>query len=561
MRKILFSVMATVLAFSLLPNQILAQTQETAPDETLHFVMTVQWGNVQGPINSQETMFDGSIFSNDSTTRISLLRTLRFENHNSDRDKITKETTPVTWQSLIYGGWDGVKVLVSAHASSTITVDIPQQGTITKTASELANLTEPVVVNAANDREIVIKTHPYENRQFFLDILWGDGPVGQKADFSGSLTLTGGSEMKLMRTLRFEGAQGDKVTTQSLTSINWQSTIVGGRDGLLNRVRFDKVVNDTDTLTINFPNWSKTYRLLDLYHNRVTKEEMNNVAVTPCADATANEEGTVTTCQTTGQQTTSARPYHLVIAVKRFPNRSLVKVGNRSAVYMVEDGTVRPVLSASAFLANGLNWKDIESIDQEELDSYAVGEPLNYPDGTLVKGTGSTIYVIADGKKRPIGGPSVFARLGYKWNWVQKISDAELAQFSIEIPVTSTSTYPEGTILREKGKNVFYVIEGGEKKLVGATEAVAARGQKWEKAIEISKTILNKISSSGNIYPDGTLIKGKNAAIYLIDHGRKRLFKSARDFIKGKYQWGKIKTLSDQEVSAIPTGDEMVVED
>jgi len=73
--------------------------------------------------------------------------------------------------------------------------------------------------------------------------------------------------------------------------------------------------------------------------------------------------------------------------------------------------------------------------------------------------------------------------------------------------------------------------------------------------------VVSKLEEGGKVsYPDGTLVKGTGPGIYLIDQGKKRPFKSARDFTSLKYKWTQAKTLSDQELEAIPLGTEMVGE-
>lgn len=547
--------MVVSLAFSFYPLRGLAQTTT----ETKHFIMTVKWGNVRGDVSDKaQAVFNGSISSNANSARVSLIRELLFEKH----DSLVSKKSPVSWKSLIYGHWDGVRVLVSAPTTATITVDVGQ-GSVDKTVQELFELTEPLVIDVGNNKELVIKSHPYKKRNAFMTVFWGDGPKGQKADFSGTLTLSGGSKVKLKKALRFE--KNDKILADSITEVSWNSYIVGGKDGLLFRVRFDKQANDSDTLTINFAQlgWSKTFRLIDLYHNRITKEVVNNVSILPCLNTSADENNELAACKTTGQMaTTSARPYHLIIALKQSQhhNKRLIKAKTSSAVYMIEDGIKKPIISAEVFKENKLNWSDIETVEAEELDSYAEGDVLNYPDGVLVKGSSPAVYVISGGRKRPVKSAKAFLRLGYKWNQIRKIRDAELNAYPTDSYVTETSDHPEGALIREKGKPGVYVIKGGKKRPIRSADIFNTRAYQWDRVLEVEKKFLDKFQDGDTeTYPDGTIVQGEGrAGVYIIDKGKKRAFRSAKDFTSMKKKWSNIKKIKATEIDALSSGEDIV---
>src|SRR3989344_6873506 len=187
MRKIICSL--AILSFNLplmsifLAPAVSAATVDEAEivsplaDDTVHFVMTVKWGNVLGEVQEKtESNFDGSIsgssISGSFAAKISLVKTLLFDQHNDNADKIISERNPVSWRSLIYGHWDGVRVLVSSPASNNIAVSVTA-GTITKTAKELYETREPIIQDLGNGKEIVIETHPVRGHAFAAKLIWG----------------------------------------------------------------------------------------------------------------------------------------------------------------------------------------------------------------------------------------------------------------------------------------------------------------------------------------------------------------------------------------------------
>jgi len=526
------------------------------PDKTVHMVLYVRWGNVlDTPSSTDETNFDGSIsLSSDDMGHVSLIRTLLFDYYFNDRDKITSKQDPVAWQSSIFGHWDGVSILVSAKANDTITINTTQ-GSISRTAESFFESGAKIVEDVGDGREIVVKALPYKKRPFLIQFLWGGGQIGSTMDFTGSAVINDGAYGKRYKTVRFEPEHGDKITSVSKTSVYWDSYIGGGYDGILAHLIAEKDIDNEDTITVSFDNlsWSQDFSILELYHNRVTKVEIPVVKYSTCQSTDLDDS--------TGKCPIQ-RPYVLRIAIVRLPNNKIVKVPGKPAVYKIEDDTAKPILSAGVFKANGFAWTDLEEISQDELDTYADGENLNYPDGTLIKGSGPAVFVVSNGQKRPLVSASAFLGLGYKWGNIKKIRDAEVAEYDTGDSVDEESNYPEGSLVRLDGTAGVYRIEGGKKKPIKSADVFVSNGYHWGEILVVpqkNKNRLNQYEPGSEVaYPDGTLIKGSTPSVYVIDKGQKRPINSADDFTGSGYIWGKIKAVDDSTVSSYETGDEVI---
>ena len=538
--------------------------ETVAAGDMLHFAMDVKWGNVRGQASStREADFDGSINVSTSTGRVSLIRTLLFDNHNDSADKIISEKNPVSWNSLIYSHWDGVRVLVSASALDSVLVSIAGIG-INKTAKDFYESSQPIVQDMGDGREVVIKTYPAKNRHYFLKIFWGK--VDKDADssdsninFSGSFNIDSGGKLKLIKTFRFETAMKclrvgylkedleavkicrdsssrDKILTHSKSEVSWQSYILGGEDGILVRLNLDKNVDANDTVTLKFNelDFDKTYSVLDLYHNRLTQESISSLG-----------EG-----------------YGVILEVWRKPAHNLIRAKGKSTVYFIEDETARPIPSAAVFKANGFKWEDVEELSEEEVVSYPEGDALLYPDGSLIKGSSSTVYVVSEGKKKGFMSAKVFEGLGYKWGLIKNISDGELALYEIDDPLNENSDYPEGSLIRVEGTPTVWQIENGKKRPIPALSVFYAHKFDWQNVVVTDSTHGNKFSQGSELeYPDGSLISGPDGKVYNIDNGKKRWIRSALDFIKAGYNWDDIVTVSARDLSKYGSGNNIAGND
>lgn len=570
MKKIIYSL--TILSLGLFPSLLPATTISTQEDEiisplptdTIHFVMTVKWGNVQGEVQDKtETNFDGSI-SVSSAAKVSLIRTLLFEKHNEAADKIISpsdnptfaEEKQVAWNSLIYGHWDGVRVRISSPANDNIIISTTQ-GSVTKTAQELYEADEPIVQDVGNGKEIWIKTHSAPRHSFIMKLIWGKTDRDEyaatvrcaadentisieartrclnflKENFSGSLTLSDGAKMKLVRTLRFEN--NDSITSQSESNISWDSTIWGGVDGVLVKFVLDRNVTNDATVTLSFPqqSYSKSISLLELYHERIIKDQVKS-------------------------------GYGIYASIWSFADRKLIRAKNDYKVYMMEDGLKRHIPNPRVFEDQGLDWNDVEEVEDDEVEVLPESDALSYTEGTLIQGDGPEVYAISNDQKRHITNPQIFTNLQYNWRNIIKVDNAELALYSTDQPITETSDYPDSTLVRAENESTVYLVEGDKLKPISSPQAFESNNFRWNRIKTITSTVKNKYQISNALeLGNGALVRDSSGKIYTIDQGKKRWIRTGNDFDQAGFKWEKIVDVSTQEINSLTEGEDVVSDD
>src|SRR3989338_31638 len=94
-------------------------------------------------------------------------------------------------------------------------------------------------------------------------------------------------------------------------------------------------------------------------------------------------------------------------------------VGQDSATgqtYYIDNSARHIVLSDALLKSRFSGWR-VRSLSTDELASLVEGDPMRFQDGTLVKLPGlPTVYMISDGKRRPIIDERTFLSLGFAWN-------------------------------------------------------------------------------------------------------------------------------------------------
>jgi hypothetical protein len=133
-------------------------------------------------------------------------------------------------------------------------------------------------------------------------------------------------------------------------------------------------------------------------------------------------------------------------------------------------------------------------------------------DGTLIRAKGhNEVYVLENGLRRWITNPDVFNGLAYKWSNVQVVSEDVVNTYPLGNDLTSSYSYPEGSLLKGDGPEV-YLIEAGKKRWIPNPQIFEAKGFEWESIIKVSQSNLNYISRGDDISSDE---KSKNPNTFI----------------------------------------------
>lgn len=242
-------------------------------------------------------------------------------------------------------------------------------------------------------------------------------------------------------------------------------------------------------------------------------------------------------------------------------NGTLVTSPSTKSVFLLENGKKRPIVNAAIFEARGYKWENIITIQDSELNLYSTGDPVNtYLDGTLLKASDGKIYIIADGKKSYITGPDVFIGLSYNWSDVISVSDAQINLYSNGNDISSTSTHPNGTLVKVTNGTSVYLLEGGQKRGIVNPQIFDANGYRWNKVIVITQAELDTYTVGDliTIYPNGTLLRNNtDNKVYLISGGKKRLISSPIFFEDMGYKWSNVIGVASSHLDLYTVGAEV----
>jgi len=215
---------------------------------------------------------------------------------------------------------------------------------------------------------------------------------------------------------------------------------------------------------------------------------------------------------------------------------SLVRIKNEEGVWLIQNNKRRPFHSANVFLMNH-KFKDVEIVNQNELEKYEIGETVSFPNYSLVT-LGKEMFMLSNGEKRPIS-YKMFKAIGFHPEEVIEVEENDIAFYQDGKRISSP--YPNGVLLQnEDSKSVFYVKDNTKQPIVDVT--ILNNNFPYNNIIKVTASELSKFEIGPQVkFRDGTLLKTHNSpTVYVVGHKKYSPIFSAETFEAMGYQWGAI---------------------
>lgn len=239
---------------------------------------------------------------------------------------------------------------------------------------------------------------------------------------------------------------------------------------------------------------------------------------------------------------------------KTHPDGTIVTTDNR-VFWTIQDGSRRKFSSISA-LASRANIDDAIPISETDLETYDVGNPIRFPNYSLLKAPNGGIYLLVGESKRPIVSMPVFRTLGFTLDEVIDASLADLGTYSEGLPITLESAYPQGGLLQDKTTGGVYWVQDGVKSPIWSKEIMNVNfGSR--PITPVSSQELDGFTTGAPVrFRDGTLVGATGSpAVYVISKGLRRPIPSESVFNTYGWRWSNIIWTLDGAVALHPLGE------
>lgn len=112
---------------------------------------------------------------------------------------------------------------------------------------------------------------------------------------------------------------------------------------------------------------------------------------------------------------------------------------------------------------------------------------------------GSTVYItLGNGAIVPLESPDVFLKLGYQWNEIVTVSDFEIAVYEKKLLLKSSWMPAAGSLVKGSGKTI-YLVGGSRLSGFETLQAFCGRGYNLNQVLLISDAIINAYKKGSSI--------------------------------------------------------------
>lgn len=223
---------------------------------------------------------------------------------------------------------------------------------------------------------------------------------------------------------------------------------------------------------------------------------------------------------------------------------SLVQIEGEAGVWLIQNDKKRPFLSKSA-LTSRYNSSRIITISKTDLESYTKGDPIIFPQYSLVRSPDKVIYLIINDKKHRVVNEIAMSQIGFRSEEIIDATWPDIYAYNEGKAINEDSSYPTGALLQDKTTGGVYWVQDGEKSPIW--DAVFLKTKFTDREIIAADTEqLNKyITIDPVLFEDGELLKSSDSmSVFVISDGKKRPFLSGAIFEKLGYKWENIITVS-----------------
>lgn len=230
-----------------------------------------------------------------------------------------------------------------------------------------------------------------------------------------------------------------------------------------------------------------------------------------------------------------------------YPNDTLIQKENGSSVYVVENGNVRIFPSAKLFTQLGYKWNNILTVKEEELKGYPLLGKVLQPDGSLIRfGENPQVYLIENRKRRAIPSDAIFSKHKFKWNDIVILHPGDITDY----PAGNELKYPNGTLVKTDDSDSIYVARDDKLAQFTSPMLFEKLGNKWKDVLTLTDGELSNYQFAGIVtYPEKTLLREKGkGTVWVMKNGQAVGIKNEKEFKNAGYKWKNVLDISEEEL-------------
>jgi len=240
-----------------------------------------------------------------------------------------------------------------------------------------------------------------------------------------------------------------------------------------------------------------------------------------------------------------------------YPDGSLLQVKGEPGVWLIQDGKRRPFHSLGALISR-FDRNKIIQIKKSDLEKYAVGAPLKFPQYSIVRTPDKKLYLLVDDKRRLFASNDAFKKIGYNPEEIIDVKDDEISSYADGKAIDTNDVYPTGALLKDKTSGQIYWVESGNKSLL--IDPIFLKYKfKNKKPITVATETLDKYQTIEPVkFGSGELLRLDGGFMnYVVEDSVLRPIANVGDFEALGYKYSNIITVEPQVFLLYTIGDQL----
>ncbi len=227
-----------------------------------------------------------------------------------------------------------------------------------------------------------------------------------------------------------------------------------------------------------------------------------------------------------------------------YPDGTLLQVKGEPGVWLIQNNKKRPFLTRGALISR-FDVKKIIQIQKSDLDKYALGAPLKFPQYAIVKTPDKKLYLLVGDQRRLFASNEAFKKIGYNPEEVISVAAADIDSYQEGAPITVSDVYPTGALLKDKTTGDIYWVEAGTKAPVIDPIFLKTRFKNKRPILATAQTLAKYQTISPVRFDSGELLRLDGGFMnYVVEGLTLRPIVSVADFEALGYKWTNITTVS-----------------
>ncbi|MBI4438053.1 hypothetical protein HY631_03840 [Candidatus Uhrbacteria bacterium] len=233
---------------------------------------------------------------------------------------------------------------------------------------------------------------------------------------------------------------------------------------------------------------------------------------------------------------------------------SLLQDKDTGGIWLIQYGARRPITSRAAFFSR-FNASALVAVSGTTLESYPVGAPISFPNYSLLRSPGGTVYLLVDDTRRGFTSQEAFRSIGFSPDEITDVSWDDLNVYIEGEPITTETLYPQGALLQNNVTGGVFYVENGEKHPIVSREILASRFSS-QTIVPVEPENLDSYPRGDEIgFADGTLIGVAGSPdIFVVSEGDRRPIVDEVTFFTYGWSFDQVVWTNERSVLLHPLG-------